>query len=129
MKIRGPLVDMLVSVDPELYTPYVVTEANRKVLYVQLIKALYGTLQAALLFYKKLRRDLEGIGFIVNPYDPCVANRSVYDGQHTVTWHVDDLKSSHKDAKVNDEFTQWLEKTYGGVEAAPVKVKRGKIHE
>ena len=65
----------------------------------------------------------------MNPYDLCVANTSVQDGQHTVTWHVDDQKSSHKDAKVNDEFTKWLEKTYGGVEAAPVKVKRGKIHE
>jgi Reverse transcriptase (RNA-dependent DNA polymerase) len=129
MKIRGPLVDMLISLDPELYTSHVVMENEKKVLYVQLIKALYGTLQAALLFYKRLRKDLEAIGFKVNPYDPCVANRKINGTQHTVTWHVDDLKSSHKQAKVNDQFLSWLQKTYGQIKDAPVKATRGKIHE
>jgi Reverse transcriptase (RNA-dependent DNA polymerase) len=129
MKIRGPLVDMLVSLDRDLYSPYVVEENGRKVIYVQLIKALYGTLQAALLFYKKLRKDLEAIGFKVNQYDPCVANRLVNGTQQTVTWHVDDLKSSHKEAKVNDQFLSWLQKTYGQIKDAPVKATRGKIHE
>jgi len=32
--------------------------------------------------------------------------------QHTVVFHVDDLKSSHKDPKVNDDFAKWLEQTY-----------------
>ena len=58
MKIRGPFVDMLVSLDPVLYIPFVVYEGNDKVLYVILLKALYGTLQAALLFYKKFKLDL-----------------------------------------------------------------------
>ena len=40
MKIRGPLVDMLVSLDIELYMLFVVSEVNKKVLYVLLIKAL-----------------------------------------------------------------------------------------
>jgi Reverse transcriptase (RNA-dependent DNA polymerase) len=129
MKIRGPLVEMLTALDPELYSPFVVNENNNKVLYVQLLKALYGTLQAALLFYKKLKKDLEGIGFKTNPYDPCVANRSVNGKQHTVTWHVDDLKSSHADPKVNDEFLKWLEKTYGDKDLAPVKATCGKVHD
>jgi hypothetical protein len=29
-------------------------------------------LQASLMFYKKLRKNLEEIGFEVNPYDPLV---------------------------------------------------------
>ena len=33
-------------------------------------------LRAALLLYRKLHRDLEEMGFKVNPYDPCVANPS-----------------------------------------------------
>jgi Reverse transcriptase (RNA-dependent DNA polymerase) len=97
MKIRGSLVDILVSMDPTTYNEYVTQEGNHKVLYVQLLKAVYGTLQAALLFYKKLKKDLESIGFKINPYDPCVANRTVKGKQHTVTWHVDNLKSSHED--------------------------------
>jgi hypothetical protein len=129
MKIRGPLVDMLVDIDKELYESYVVQENNDKVLYVELLKALYGTLQAALLFYKKLKNDLESIGFKLNPYDPCVANRVINGKQHTITWHVDDLKSSHVDPRVNDEFLLWLEKMYGDPKLAPVKATRGKIHD
>ena len=46
-------------------------------MYVQIEKALYGMLRAALLFYRKLRADLEDMGFEVNPYNSCVANVSV----------------------------------------------------
>jgi len=32
-------------------------------------------------------------GFVLNPYDPCVANKGVVKGkQLTIVWHVDDLK-------------------------------------
>jgi hypothetical protein len=37
----------------------------------------YETLQSALLFFKKLKKDLESIGFKMNPYDSFVANRIV----------------------------------------------------
>jgi hypothetical protein len=56
MKITGVLVDMLVKLNPELYGPYMVYEKNRKVLYVQVIRANYGMLEAALLWYKKFRK-------------------------------------------------------------------------
>jgi hypothetical protein len=51
MKLEGPLAKLLTRVDPLLYEKYVVTEKGKPVLYVQLMKALYGTLQAALLFW------------------------------------------------------------------------------
>jgi hypothetical protein len=53
MKICGQLVDMLVNLSPETYADYVVNEDNSKVLYVLMIKALYGMLQLSLLYYKK----------------------------------------------------------------------------
>ena len=28
--------------------------------------------------------------------------------QQTVCWHVDDIKSSHVDKEVQDEFEEWL---------------------
>jgi hypothetical protein len=61
-------------------------------------------LVALLLYYKKFCKDIETKGFVVNPYDPCVANRIIKGKQQTVTWHVDDLKSSHVDPTVNNEF-------------------------
>ena len=41
---------------------------------------------------------MEAYGFIINPYDPCVANNMVVGKQLTVCWHVDDLNISCVDA-------------------------------
>ena len=46
--------------------------------------------------------------------------------QHTVRFHVDDILSSHEDAKVNDEFHQWLNETFGKLKE--VTVSREKVH-
>ena len=62
-----------------------------------------------------------------NPYDACVANRMITGEQQTVRFHVDDLMSSHQEAKINDEFAKWLDQMYG--KHGPVKVVRGKVHE
>ena len=129
MKIRGPLVDLLLELDAATYAPYVVYEGKSKVIYVRMVKALYGLIIASLLYYKKFKKDIETIGFKVNPYDPCVANRVVNGKQHTVTWHVDDLKSSHVDPKVNDTFLQWLKKKYADDNIGEVKVTRGHKHD
>ena len=127
MKITGVLVDMLVELAPEEYGPFVVIENGKKVLYVRILKALYGMLAAALLWYKKFRKDLESIGFIFNPYDPCVANRMVNNKQQTVRFHVDDLMSSHVNASVNDEFYKWLNEQCG--QCGEVTQHQGKVHD
>jgi hypothetical protein len=129
MEITGVLVDMLVELNPELYGPYVVYERNRrnKVLYVQVTRAIYGMLEAAILWYNNFRGELKQKGFKFNPYYPCVANRTEKGSQHTLLFHVDDLKSSHKDSKVNDQFDKWLQGNYG--EHGEVAIHRGKIHD
>ena len=50
MKITGVLVDLLVKIAPETYAPYVEIENGVKVLYVELLRALYGMLIAAILW-------------------------------------------------------------------------------
>jgi hypothetical protein len=89
-------------------------------------KALYGMIQSSLLFYNQFIEDVKKIGFKINPYDPCVGNRMVNDKQHTIVWHVDDLKSSHVDPAVNDKFHRWLNKMYGSLKE--VEAICGKIH-
>ena len=100
MKMRGPIVDMLVELDYNLYHDKVVYEKKEKVLYVHVKKAIYGMIQSSLMFYKKLRADLESEGFKINPYDPCIANKMVNGKQMTIAWHVDDLKVSHKQERL-----------------------------
>jgi hypothetical protein len=110
-----------------LYGPAVVLENRNKVLYNEVLKAIYGMLKAALLWYKTFRKDLEDIGFIFNPYDPCVANKNVQGSQQTILFHVDDLKSSHKTKSVNDRFEKWLNSKYGN--HGKVTATCGKVHD
>ena len=65
-------------------------------MYVRLSKAMYGTLKAALLYYRKLSKELKEYGFVINPYNPFVANKWTSKGRLTVVWHVDDMEVSHK---------------------------------
>ena len=57
---------------------------------------------SSLLFSKHFRKDLESIGFNINPYDICVANKNIKGHQQTVTRHVDDVKVSHVFKEANE---------------------------
>ena len=127
MKITGVLVHLMVKIAPEVYGPYVIYENGKRVLYVAVLKALYGMLVASLLWYSKFKKDLEGLGFVFNPYDPCIANKIVNGKQHTIRFHVDDLMCSHVDQNVNTKFLLWLDSKYGTY--GSVKATRGKIHD
>ena len=50
---EGEMVDKLLEIDQDLYASYVTEEKGKKVMYVELLKALYGTLRAAQLFLGK----------------------------------------------------------------------------
>ena len=77
LKFDGDLVEQLIQVDP-MYQPYVTYEGKQPVLYTELDKALYGTLQAVLLFWQKLSAFLiEKHGFEQNEYDWCIVNKMI----------------------------------------------------
>ncbi len=102
--IRGPLVDILVSIAPEVYGPYVSTnKSGQKVLLVQCLDAVYGTMVAALLYYKKFVKSLTKQGYKINPYDGCVANKMVKGKLKMIFFHVVDCKFSHESSKVIDD--------------------------
>lgn len=114
MRLEGTMAELLVRIDPKLYRKYVRVENGKKVLYVELRKALYGTLKAAFLFWQLLSSHLEKWGFESNPpYDACVMNKMINNKQCTILWHVDDLKISHADADVVTEMIDLLEKELG----------------
>ena len=105
MKLHRRVVRMLCQIDTT-YAEYVVMENGQEVIYVHVIKAIYRLLLSTLLFYKKLLTDLIEQGYKINPYNPCVANKIIDGTQHTVMWHINNLKFSHKDPKVNDRFIE-----------------------
>jgi hypothetical protein len=115
MVLKGELAEMMIHIVPEVDRKYVsVDRKGTKILYVKPQKALYGLMRASLLFYRKLRKELEAYGFEVNPYDPCVANKMTEVGkQLTVIWHVDNLMESCEDDFELTKFSCYLGKIYG----------------
>ena len=91
-------------------------------------KAVYGMMKSALLFYRKLVADLVSLGFTINPYDPCVANKIINDKQLTVCWHVDDLFLGHEDPAVVSHFLGWLATRYD-TDDKKLNVVRGPKHD
>jgi hypothetical protein len=107
------LAELMAKTDPKLYRKYLIDEKGKKVLYLRLQKALYGMMKSALLFYRKLISELKGMGFEVNPYDPCVVNKMVNGSQMMVRWHVDDLMISHTNNEAIPQFLRMLKDIYG----------------
>jgi len=64
-----------------------------------------------LLFWRDLTGELKKWGFELNPYDTCVANKTINNKQCTILWHVNDLKISHvEEAVVKDMISRLNEK-------------------
>ena len=126
IRLDGPILNALLRIEPS-YKEFVTLENGKQVLYTELDKALYGTLQAALLFWERLSKFLTGrLGFIINPYDECVANKTINGHQCTIAWYVDDLKISHRDPAVTEEIFNDIASEFG--KEAPLTVSRGKVH-
>jgi hypothetical protein len=114
VKLEGLMAELMVKMNPGKYGPHLTKEKGQSVLYVKLLKALYGTLQAALLFWESLSSYLiDELGYEPNPYDPCVVNKIVDGKQCTVLWHVDDIKASHVEQGVLDDLARHLDSRYG----------------
>jgi hypothetical protein len=44
------------------------------------------------------------VGFEINPYDPCMANKIVDGMQMTICFHVDDYKLSHRSSRARNNM-------------------------
>ena len=67
MMLDGEMVDYMIAVNPE-YKKFVHTKkTGKRILYVQLLKALYGCMQSALLWFKLFTSTLKDMGFDINP--------------------------------------------------------------
>jgi hypothetical protein len=132
VKLEGVMCEIMTKLDPKLYKKYVVYKKGKPVLYMKLSKPLYGTIQAALRFWEDLSRKLQEGGFELNPYDFCIANKTINGKQCTILWHVDNLKISHRSAKVVSNIIDKLDRTYRqeivGGKRANLTISRGKAH-
>ena len=96
-------------------------------LYVKLKKALYGTLQATLLFWRLLSSTLKEWVFKLIEYDKCIANKTINIKRCTIIWHVDNLKISHVDKRVVEAIIKCLNEKFG--QESPLSTTQGKVLE
>jgi hypothetical protein len=88
MIIEPRLAKILVDLDPS-YTTFLRHDGS---VCVRLVKALYGTVEAAKLWYDLITTYLGAYGFVKNRYERCVLNKILDDGTRiTVVLYVDDL--------------------------------------
>ena len=77
LRLHSKMAELLVQLDPKIFQKYVQLTKGKPILYVKLQKDLYGTLHAAYLFWKRLSDQLIKWGFVIKPYDSCVANKII----------------------------------------------------
>ena len=56
---------------------------------------------------------LKKLGYKLNPYDKCVANKIVNGKQCNMAWYVDDVIASHGDQQVLDVLDEQMQKDFG----------------
>ena len=106
LKIHGALVDMLLQIDPGTYALYVSYKCGEKILYTDILKAIYRMLISALMFYKNGSKicyleDTRSISMIL-----AFLGKLINGKQHTIVRHVDNLNISHVNPKVNNKFVK-----------------------
>ncbi len=83
------------------------------------------------MYYHKFSSSLEKRGFVMNPYDPCVWNKTIKGKQITICFHVDNCKISHVREKVVYYTVAWLRDEYESIftnGTGKTKVAQGKVH-
>ena len=48
-----------------------------KVLYLKKLKTLYGCMESVILWYDLYAKTMKSQGFVVNPYNMCIANITI----------------------------------------------------
>jgi hypothetical protein len=132
IRFEGVMIDMLCQIKPE-YKKLIrysrrKNEKTTRTLIGKVIKAIYGTLLGARLFYDKLKGILIEMGFKMNAYDECTFNRMINGKQCTIQFHVDDLKLSHMTQGVLDKIIDDLNYIFCS-EGEMLAASYGSIHE
>ena len=120
MWITQPVADVLCERN-SMFVPFF--HDNGRVL-VKLLKAQYGCVESAKLWYNHISKALQDNGFDINPFDPCEFQRKIDKGWTYITLYVDDLLIVSDDKTEVDITIEYLRQTY-----KDITVKKGKTHD
>ena len=77
LRIRYEFVDIMCEVNP-YHKPDFKYDIGKKVLYVKVMRAIYGCIKSAMLWYNFYVKTLKYLGLSINTYNICVANKTIY---------------------------------------------------
>ena len=125
---EGIVMDMICEIDPSYHKNIIWSkDGKKKFSYGRLVKSIYDTLLGAIIFFNKLSKHLTDHGFVQNEYDMCTFNKMVNGEQITVQFHFDDLKVSHKEQFVLEDFPKDLRDEFG--QEDELTENKGLVHE
>ena len=115
--------DIICEVNPK-HKKILHVENGVKVLYLSLLKYLYGCMEYAILWYYIYSKTLISQGLLISIYDRRIANITIKYKQCTISWYVDNNKVSHVDEEVNTKVIETISEHFGNL-----VVSRGKKHK
>ena len=77
-------------------------------------RALYGLIESAKLWYEEFTGFLKSLGFLPNPFDPCVLNLDYKDETYTLVLYLDDCFVDCYNQKQLNYVKQIITEKYGG---------------
>ena len=122
MRLIGNFVDIMCKMSPE-HPKNAFMKMVKKVLYLEVLQAIYGYIESALKWYELYSETLSKEIFVINPYDRCVTNKTINGKQCTIVWYVDDNKISHEDPEVVTKVIELMKKHFGNL-----TITRGNKH-
>jgi hypothetical protein len=121
MRLHPMVAEVLCKVD-EKYNDYRNADGS---IVVRLVKALYGLVESALLWYRELTSTLLQLGYEVNPFEKCVFVKKLQEKVVSIVGvFVDDLKIIAEDEKMIDDVHNALVMKY-----KEVKITKGDLLE
>jgi Reverse transcriptase (RNA-dependent DNA polymerase). len=113
MRLSSQITRVLIKFFPEL-REYLEEDDDR--LIVRIVKAMYGLVQSAALWYDVLTKFLLKLGFKKNDKDPCVMHKTTDKGKlFIIALYVDDILMLCEDEEEFDWLIEELKKEYNEV--------------
>ena len=112
--VEKSIADILVKIKPD-WEKFRTKDGK---IYAKKNKALYGSTDAAELWYRNISATLTSLGFTANPYDKCIfnlVNNKKSENMITIALHVDDLLVTAKEQRLLEWLHRKLKEKYGEV--------------
>ena len=77
-------------------------------------RALYGLIESAKLWYEEFTGFLKSLGFLPNPFDPCVLDLDYKGETYTLVLYLDDCFVDCYNQKQLNHVKQIITEKYGG---------------